>query len=278
MVHEIGHWVYFNMLDDADRIEFWGAMQKYYNEEGLDVNALTKRADILGDGGRKSNTLLSPQKFANQFTLWASRSGMVPNLSLWDKIARMGAKLLDMITGKNQLDLDPDLVPLFQEAIPPLGIDPVTGVSNQLVLFAHLAKFGKEYGKDGGNKAYVFGKAMNDLDIMRHDLMSAVGTSSYAASDATALAETLKTVGRRMYGMVGGKRNDTHHPTLAVQRLLLMQTVAHVTLNKVTLDSVFWHKCLHTSSSKPNTLSMTTWTLSKKQALCVKQRTAYSAA
>lgn len=215
VTHEVGHWVYHNMLDEADKIEFWGAMGKYYDEGGmLSPTELQKRADIFGDGGSTANTLENPAEFfANQFVLWASRSEMVPNLSLWDKVAKMGAKLLDMITGKNQLELDGDLVQLFQRKLPVLGVDPVTGVSNNGVsAFAHLKDFGKKYGKDGGQKAYVFGKALEDLDVMRADLHTAMATSMYNASDATTLAETMQTAGRRLYGMIGGKTNTTHHP------------------------------------------------------------------
>lgn len=216
VAHEMGHWIYFNMLDEADKLEFWGAMQKYYNEDGsFTSESIKRRANIFGeDSGKISNALSTPQEFfANQFVLWASRSGMVPNLSLWDKVAKMGAKLLDMITGRNQLELDSDLVQLFQRKLPPLNVDPVTGVSNQGIShFAHLASFGKEHGKDGGNKAYVFGKAMADLDIMRADLQTAMATSHYTASDTTTLAETMQTVGRRIYGMIGGKTLETHHP------------------------------------------------------------------
>ena len=215
VTHEMGHWIYFNMLDESDKIEFWGAMGKYYDEDAkFSPDELKKRADIFGDEGLRSNSLESPQEFfANQFVLWASRSGMVPNLSLWDKVAKIGAKLLDMITGKNQLELDGDLVQLFQRKLPVLGVDPVTGVGNNGVsAFAHLRDFGKKYGKDGGSKAYVFGKAMEDLDVMRADLQTAMATSMYNASDATTLAETMQGVGRRLYGMIGGKTTTTHHP------------------------------------------------------------------
>ena len=213
VAHELGHWVYMNMLDDADRLEFWGSMRKYYDEEGFVAEDFQRRADLFGDGGQRNNALHSPAEFfANQFVMWAAKSDMVPNLTLWEKIARMGAKLMDMITGNNALELDPDLVPIFQRAIPPLGIDPVTGVSNNGVsAFAHLAEAGKRVGKDGGNAAYIFGKGMADLDVLRHDIATAVATSSYAVTDATALAETLKTAGRRVYGMVGGERHATHH-------------------------------------------------------------------
>ena len=213
VAHELGHWVYFNMLDEADRIEFWGAMQKYYPDDGaLSADMLKKRADIFGSG--HSNALNSPQEFfANQFVLWASNAQRVPNLSLWGKVARIGAKLLDMITGKNGMELDSDLASLFQRKLPPLGIDPVTGVSNNGVsAFAHLADFGKQYGKDGGNKAYVFGKAMADLDVMRSQLQTAIATSNYTATDATALAQTMQDVTRRVYGMIGGKTGTSHHP------------------------------------------------------------------
>ena len=215
VTHEMGHWIYFNMLDEADKLEFWGGMQKYYDVDGqFSADDLKRRGDIFGDGGATSNSLENPAEFfANQFVLWASRSGMVPNLSLWDKVAKIGAKLLDMITGKNQLELDGDLVQLFQRKLPVLGVDPVTGVSNNGVsAFAHLKDFGKQYGKDGGKKAYVFGKAMEDLDVMRADLQTAMATSMYNASDATTLAETMQTAGRRLYGMIGGKTNTTHHP------------------------------------------------------------------
>ena len=213
VAHELGHWVYFNMLDEADRIEFWGAMKKFYPDDGaISSDMLKKRADIFGSG--KSNALSSPQEFfANQFVLWASNAQRVPNLSLWGKVARMGAKLLDMITGNNRMELDADLASLFQRKLPPLGVDPVTGVSNNGVSpFAHLADFGKKYGKDGGNKAYIFGKAMTDLDVMRSQLQTAIATSNYTATDATALAQTMQDVTRRVYGMIGGKTGTSHHP------------------------------------------------------------------
>lgn len=211
-LHEMGHWMYFNMLSETDKLEFWGSMQKYYSEEGIVPEMLKKRADF-SDGGI-TNSLQSPQEFfANQFVLWASNSGMVPNLSLWGKITRMAAKLLDLITGKNQIEMDEDLIPIFQRAIPPLGVDPLTGVSNNgLSPFAHLADYGKKMGKEGGNKAYMMGKYMNDLDVIRSQLQTALATSNFAASDATTLGDTLNSAGRRIYGLIGGERHATHHP------------------------------------------------------------------
>ena len=40
--HELGHWAYFNMLDNSDKIEFWNILE-YMGNSGLNVEAMKQK-------------------------------------------------------------------------------------------------------------------------------------------------------------------------------------------------------------------------------------------
>lgn len=211
IIHEMGHWIYANLLDEADKMRFWDAMGKFYGDETVNVQMLRDRGSL---DGVATNDLESPAEFfANQFMAWSVNTGQVNNLSLWKKVARMASTLMRKLMGDDAVEIDEDLIPIFQKYMPTLNVDPETGVDNGgISKFAHLESLGKEHGKSGGNTAALAGKQLNDLDVMRHRIRTVLNTSTYETADALNLVQELQNSGREIYGSYGHKQGAKKHP------------------------------------------------------------------
>jgi hypothetical protein len=208
LVHEVGHWIYENALDEADKLQFWEAMGKYIDEGSVNVDMLTKRTA----GNVYTNALESPAElFANQFQAWVVNNGQVNNMSIWKKVARMASALIKKLKGED-FEIDADLVPLFQKVMPVLEIDPVTGASTGGVSrFAHLEDMGRKLGKNGGEGAAMAGKQMRVLDERIIELQAILNTTTPEATDSLGLIMTLEKIQKQIYGEYGGNMGDTHH-------------------------------------------------------------------
>ena len=137
VLHEVGHWVYKNMMTMDDRLAFWQELSKYYEngkinpkafpvigkpEYDADGNFLRNSEGIrlpnVGEAGIVSKT--SPQEyFANQFVAYMMNHHdalVTPkNWTLWDKIQNYAKALWTKLT--NPAYEDSNLTPLFERLI-----------------------------------------------------------------------------------------------------------------------------------------------------------------
>ena len=221
IIHETGHWLYANVLDETDKVQFWSAMEKFYKDAeaggGLDENLL--RTGSV-DPQLFTNSLSSPSEyFANQFLTWVTSNGQVNNISLWGKVAQLGAMLLNNLLGRETpgVQLDPDLVPIFQKHMPVLQPDPVTGKMNVgISRFAHLQGMGAKFGKpmkegQKRNTAAFLGEKIALLDTTRLTLLGAKMRTPASLDDSLSLATDMETAKNKIYGMFGGKAGEETH-------------------------------------------------------------------
>jgi hypothetical protein len=119
LYHEVAHWAYRNILTPEDRVEFWTAMSKYYDENGnAKFDLIDERSLNFPDG--PANAIASPQEFfANQFAMWAMQkksAGVFDKPDFWAKIAKYVQAIFDRFFSKKSID--PDLEPLFSRILP----------------------------------------------------------------------------------------------------------------------------------------------------------------
>ena len=210
LIHEIGHWMYANLMNEAERLQFWDAMGKYINSEGfVDFDSLSNRST-----GVYTNELESPAEFfANQFSIWVMSNKQVNNMSLWESISRRAIALIKKFVKGEDFEVDPDLVPIFQKYMPTLEVDPVTGASNGgISKFAALEEVGRTNAKPGKeNAAAMAGRQIRVLDERKHRLMDAFSTSYTDATNSGLIVEVLEDVARKLYGEYGGKSGAETH-------------------------------------------------------------------
>ena len=126
VAHELGHWAYRNLMNHADRAQFWKAISKFYDENGFfipkalnDIYERSPHVQTGGDVAGATNALKSPQEyFANQFALWLHhRHDMVlwPDKSFWDKMTSIVSSLWAKLSNKQIVD--PDLEPIFDKLL-----------------------------------------------------------------------------------------------------------------------------------------------------------------
>ena len=130
VAHELGHWLYNNLLSNRDKKEFWSAINGYYDAEGRLYNEGDRDAmrdialrspyfkgskDAVGFG----NALDSPAEyFANQFALFMNHKYdlmMWPNEPFFKNAMRLVKKLWYIMSRKEVLD--PELEPIFDKLI-----------------------------------------------------------------------------------------------------------------------------------------------------------------
>ena len=209
LVHEVGHWIYMNLMTESEKLQFWDSVGKYMTEDGFMIDHIQRRVV----DGIYSNAIESPaEMFAHQFSGWVVGNGMINNTSLWTKIARKAQAIIKKFIKREEFEIDPDLVPIFQKYMPVLEIDPVTGASNGGVSrFAHLEEFGAKVGKKDGKGAALAGKQLRVLDERRIELLDVLNTSSSEATDSLSLIMTLERVQKALYGDYGGKQYASNH-------------------------------------------------------------------
>ena len=136
VLHEVGHWVYKNMMTMDDRLAFWQELSKYYEngkinpkafpvigkpEYDADGNFMRNSDGIrlpnVGEAGIVSKT--SPQEyFANQFVAYMMnhKDALVTgNKSIWNKVQEYAKALWIKLTNPNYEDSN--LTPLFERLI-----------------------------------------------------------------------------------------------------------------------------------------------------------------
>ena len=130
VAHELGHWVYNNLMSNPDKAEFWRAIDQYYDGEGRlykDGDRDAMRDIALRSPYFKSvkksvgfdNALDSPSEyFANQFALFMNHKYdlmMWPDTPFFTKAMKLAKKLWYLMSRKEILD--PELEPIFSKLI-----------------------------------------------------------------------------------------------------------------------------------------------------------------
>lgn len=130
VAHELGHWIYNNLMSNADKSEFWRAIDGYYDGDGRlykdgDRDAMRDIAlrSPYFKGSKKAvgfdNALDSPSEyFANQFALFMNHKYdlmMWPDTPFWTKAMKLAKKLWYLMSQKSVLD--PELEPIFDKLI-----------------------------------------------------------------------------------------------------------------------------------------------------------------
>ena len=224
LVHEMGHWVYENLLDEGDRQKFWSSLEKFYDDnQQLDFAELSQG---MVDTKLISNAASSPQEFfANQFLGYVLQTDALrvpgsPMMQVFDKVSQIGAKLLNFLLGRTTFKVDPDLAQIFQKYLPDEEIDALTGTPTRgPSKFAHLEAIGKEHGIEPQNQtgtgemtmAQFAGKQMVALDERIRDLQLAKMANPRGLGDSFALAVELEKIAKSVYGDYGGKKGQPKH-------------------------------------------------------------------
>lgn len=133
-LHEIGHWAYNSILTPADRLEFWRALDKFYDEGGqINLDRMGAKSKIPNGGATvtdaagiemriaRNNYHLSAMSefFADNFAMWAMQNRARPEFleeGFWRRISRYISQLLDWFRDSKRVD--DDLIPLFNKIMP----------------------------------------------------------------------------------------------------------------------------------------------------------------
>lgn len=209
LLHEVGHWAYMNVLTDADRMEFWKSIGKYFVNGELDMVSIRSRLPGVVPEAEQ----MSPAEFfANQFTQWGITQGKVNNIPMWTKMARKIVQIAEAfgvringdraVASENLVDLDQDMVELFTKILP--ETDPM--YDRYVGLHKTLDDIRKLKNDSHSRTASLAAKVLVDFDDLRRKLDSAIQTSN-----PMDLENALDEVSREIYGKVGGKAGAFKH-------------------------------------------------------------------
>lgn len=185
--HEFGHWAYFNVLTDAERMQFWGQMSRYYTGPNgqFDEAKVKELLPVFPNAVKAPSIYESPQEFfATQFSQWVyakrfadeakpgQASAENPLARLWERTAEMMRELIKVVFARflnsNQY-VDKDLVALFQRILP----DDVQATS-----FMQSAN-------PTSSAGYFVARTLPEIDAARRELDGAlVANSPNALEDA----------------------------------------------------------------------------------------------
>jgi len=156
IMHELGHWAYYNTLSPTDRVEFWAIMEDYETEYGIDEDKLSRGLAGPRFQGPSSNARISPQEFfAQQFSYWAAQKMGLDKEQLTDspseeyggktyrqqleeffsKTAKYFLQIVEEFFGKNKVD--PEMAALFDRVF---GAEQVPAAKKDLLVVAKEAK------------------------------------------------------------------------------------------------------------------------------------------
>ena len=227
LVHEMGHWIYDNLLEEGDRQKFWASMEKYYDDNGmLDFDMLSRG---MVDKSLISNAATNPQEFfANQFLGYVLQTDALrvpgsPLSEVFHKVSQLGKALFDYLMGRKTMSVDADLADLFKKFLPEEEIDPLTGAPTRgPSKFSGLEQMGKEHGKEAqfsyGNDvmpaAQFAARQMVALDERIRDLQIAKMASPRGLGDSFALAIELEKIAKSLYGEYGGVKGEAFHKSI----------------------------------------------------------------
>lgn len=205
IIHETSHWAYFNLLTDAERLNFWESLEKYYRDGQVNISAIQK---VLP--GIAKNEIDSPQElFANMFTAWAISKKQIANAPLWERVAAKLKAWLQVFIGiasgkvNDTIEFDPDMVKLFLRVMP--ENDAMYG------RFSEISRVLEDIRSQKNNKytsgAHTAAGALIKFDLLRKQIDDAI-----RSANPYDLRATLREVQGDIYGKVGGKAGQTRHP------------------------------------------------------------------
>lgn len=209
LLHEVGHWAYMNILSDADRLQFWQSLGKYFDGNDLDMASIKERLPGISTEAEQ----MSPAEFfANQFTQWAITQGKVNNIPLWTKMARAIVQIAEAfgvrlrgdraVASENLVDIDPEFVELFSKILP--ETDPM--YNRYVGLHKTLEDIRKLKNDSHARTASLAAKVLIDFDDMRRKMDEAIQTAN-----PMDLENAIDEVSREIYGKVGGKAGAHKH-------------------------------------------------------------------
>lgn len=212
MLHEMGHWAYQHILSDAERLQFWNGIKKYYDEFGnFDRQAVASRSPTDGrwhenENGKFSvtNELANPNEFfANQFSMWAMQnrtSVLFQDESFWKKVAGYIEATYRRYISKEAID--PDLVPIFERLLPEpkAAVTVKPGGPSAVKLDAHTAT-----GRAIVKNVYKLRLAHDDLK----EALATLGTDDERVDSVIAHAQELATAlfGAAKFDVLGKTRS-----------------------------------------------------------------------
>jgi len=209
IAHELGHWVFTNVLDDASKREFFMALNKYYKANGrlmedAQVEIMSKSPYVRyesKDGVQEmgaANWFDSPDEyFANQFAFFLTKHNdlmSVKDPSLFGKVARIVEALFRKIMGTPDMNvIDEDLVPIFNklivddmEALRMKAVDPVEPKTNKGKAIQQRFVFMQE-AHDAARSAYANGD-IEQAAVYLQDLAEQLRGMSTSQKDASIAA------------------------------------------------------------------------------------------
>lgn len=122
IIHELAHWAYKNILNPSDHAEFWKATEKFYGQQGAELEGVRDRLPYGRDETHPfspTNQFDSPQEyFANQMVAYVlgTNPNNILNENFYNKVVRIMKNLV--IGAYFKKAIDPDLEPLFAKILP----------------------------------------------------------------------------------------------------------------------------------------------------------------
>jgi len=136
LAHELGHWLYFNVLTNKDKAKFWKAGEKYFGTKKGTIDrkkvgdSVLDPRSIAPEINATSNAADSPAElFADQFAMYATQTGRyeIGDQGLWKNVVAYAKAIFDRVIDKKTID--PDLEPLFAKLL----IDPKSAAEHAAV-------------------------------------------------------------------------------------------------------------------------------------------------
>ena len=139
LMHEMGHWVYSNMLSTKDKLEFWDSIAKYVDKDGNVNTGMVEEKlpanKALSDSEGVPSNIRSPQEFfADQFMMWVQQnkaSGFMRSEEYGQSVARFVTpefwkRISKYVMGvfnriNDPKNIDPDLEKIFARILPDPG-------------------------------------------------------------------------------------------------------------------------------------------------------------
>jgi hypothetical protein len=121
LYHEMFHWLWANVMSDADKIDIMDGMSKYFDENGrFEPVSVFKRSPIRSVDGRARGALNAldsmPEFLANQFSMWASQKvNNGEQIAIWKRTLQYIKAVFDRYFNKKSID--PDLEPHFAKLL-----------------------------------------------------------------------------------------------------------------------------------------------------------------
>ena len=219
--HELGHWAYFNMLDNSDKIEFWNICKEYMGNSGLNVEAMKQKLP-----GFFSNEITSPQEFfANQFSLYILKQRDGKTASLFKRVTEKLKNLIAVVIKRDNRAVDPRMEDLFERIMPDPGAAKggVTDGRPMKNQFAKLYASARQLAGKGdiAGVESVAAQQLYELREMQIELEELLTQHAEGTTNPRDMQEKIYDVAKSIYTKFGGKPGTFTHGNGAKRVLLL---------------------------------------------------------